>query len=454
MPVMKREFDTIAAPLTSRGEAAVSLIRISGPGAVSIVSQIFKTGHDLVQAPSHTALLGDVLDSEGHCMDRALLTLFRAPASYTGEDVAELSLHGSPLLTDLVMDRLQEKGARFAEPGEFTRRAFINGKLTLVEAEAVADLISAKTPGLLTKAAANLKGELDRKLRELTGRMTGLLASLNLSLDFEEEFLNETDWNAIREGIASLLDDISREAENARNAIREKNGLHILILGPPNAGKSTLMNTLLGHERVLVSDTPGTTRDYITEPFFLDGHALLLIDTAGIRGEEAGELERLGISKSLSLVEKSDIIIYMTEAGSPSFKIPEPVNQAGVPVIPVASKWDRAYEGRPAPDFWLPLSAVEGFNMEALKEKLSEEAGRLTQTGGTGAVLLNRRQLDHLLRAREDLEKAAEAVREGAYEEVVSDFVRQAAEELEMLTGKRIVEEMLNQIFDRFCIGK
>ena len=454
MPVMKREFDTIAAPLTARGEAAVSLIRISGPRAVSIVSQIFSTGRDLDRAPSHRALLGDVLDGEGHCIDRALLTLFRAPSSYTGEDVAELSLHGSPLLTDLVMDRLQEAGARFAEPGEFTRRAFVNGKLTLVEAEAVADLIGAKTPGLLTKAAANLKGELDCKLRELTQRMTGILAALNLSLDFEEEFLSETDWDAVRKKIAELLDDIAGEAEKARNAIREKNGLHILILGPPNAGKSTLMNTLLGHERVLVSDTPGTTRDYITEPFTLDGHTLLLIDTAGIRGEEAGELERLGISKSLSLVEKSDIIIYMSEAGSPSFEIPGSLSEAGIPLIPVASKWDRAREGASAPDSWLPLSALEGHNVSTLKEKLSAEARRLTQAGGTGAVLLNRRQLDHLLRAREALERAAEAAAEKTYEEVVSDFVRQAAEELEMLTGKRIVEEMLDQIFDRFCIGK
>ena len=454
MPVMKREFDTIAAPLTARGEAAVSFIRISGPRAVSIVSQIFSTGRDLDRAPSHRALLGDVLDGEGHCIDRALLTLFRAPASYTGEDVAELSLHGSPLLTDLIMDRLQEAGARFAEPGEFTRRAFINGKLTLVEAEAVADLIGAKTPGLLTKAAANLKGELDCKLRELTQRMTGILAALNLSLDFEEEFLSETDWDAVRKKIAELLDDIAGEAEKARNAIREKNGLHILILGPPNAGKSTLMNTLLGHERVLVSDTPGTTRDYITEPFTLDGHTLFLIDTAGIRGEEAGELERLGISKSLSLVEKSDIIIYMSEAGSPSFEIPDSVSEAGIPLIPVASKWDRAREGAWAPDSWLPLSALEGHNVSMLKQKLSEEARRLTQAGGTGAVLLNRRQLDHLLRAREALERAAEAAAEKTYEEVVSDFVRQAAEELEMLTGKRIVEEMLDQIFDRFCIGK
>lgn len=454
MPVMKKVFDTIAAPLTVRGEAAVSLIRISGPDALSIVAEVFKARSSLNRAPARKVILGDIVDGEGHCLDRALATLFRAPASYTGEDVVELSLHGSPLLTDLVMDRLQEKGARPAEPGEFTQRAFINGKLTLLEAESVADLISAKTPALLSRAAANLKGELDKKLLEFTRRMTDILAALNLALDFEEEFITETDREAVREQVGHLQEDIRREIRNARNAIREKNGLHVLILGPPNAGKSTLMNALLGHERVLVSDTPGTTRDYITEPLFFEGHALILIDTAGIRGEEADSLERLGISKSLSLVEKSDMIIYMAEAGSSSFEIPETVREAGVPVIPVASKWDAREESSAPPEPWLPLSALTGINMEKLKQRLSEEAGQLTETGGSGAVLLNRRQLDHLLRAGEHLEKAQEALIRGAYEEVVSDFIRQAAEELEMLTGKRIMEEMLNHIFGRFCIGK
>ncbi|HDS02342.1 MAG TPA: tRNA uridine-5-carboxymethylaminomethyl(34) synthesis GTPase MnmE [Firmicutes bacterium] len=452
--MMNREYDTIAAPLTLRGEAAVSLIRISGEDAISSASELFRCRTPLDSAPSHHVLFGDIVDSQGHCLDRALATVFKAPSSYTGEDVVELSLHGSPLLTDIIMNRLQEKGVRMADPGEFTRRAFVNGKLTLLEAEAVADLISAKTPALLSKAAAVLKGELDKKLHGLTRRLTHILGRLNLSIDFDEEYIADTHWADIEKEIKDLLTDIEQEIADSQKAIREKNGLHLLILGPPNAGKSSLMNALLGHERVLVSETPGTTRDYVTEPFLLEGHYLTLIDTAGLRDAGAMEIERKGIEKARALSGKADLIIYMLTPDTPLIDVPSFVREAEVPLIFVVNKCDGINEEKVVPSPWIPLSVHTEKNMEELKTRLALEASRLTSGGGSGAVLLNRRQLDHLIRARSLLKQAVEAAREGAFEEIVSDFIRSGAEELEMITGNRVVEEMLNHIFSRFCIGK
>ncbi len=444
---------TICAPVTVRGRSAVAMIRISGVDAVEAVSAIFDRPERLLNLSGDRALHGKIVDAYGCVIDDVIATVFRAPRSFTGEDVVELGLHGSPLIVDTVIELLYKRGVRGAEPGEFTKRAFVNGKLSLTEAESVIDVIESGNRKVLDFAGKNLRGELDAKLNAYSAALLDIMAGLDLSIDFDEEALDETDWSGVKDRVTRVLEDMRADIKASRNVMREKDGISVVIMGAPNTGKSTLMNALLGSERVLVSDKAGTTRDFVSEALHLNGHRLELSDTAGLRRETPDDLERLGMEKTLGLLEKADLVLYMFDARGASFTVPDEIRASGVPVMACLNKIDLAGGGFACPAGCLCFSAATGEGIQGLKDALTCKADELTDSGDNSVVMLNRRQTAHLISAEAALSNAMEAAKTG-YEELVADLLREAVEEMEMVTGKKVVDTVLDTIFSRFCLGK
>ena len=324
--------------------------------------------------------------------------------------------------------------------------------MTLTEAEAVADIIEAKNSRVLDFAEKNLRGRLDEKLDDYTEKITAIMAELNLAIDFDEEGLEETHWDAVVAALESMALAMERDIDASRNMIREKDGISLLIMGEPNTGKSTLMNALLGKERVLVSDTAGTTRDFVSETMVIHGHRIHLSDTAGLRRETDDHIEKMGIKKALELMGEADLIVYLSDAREDTAVIPSEVKNSGKNVIHCLNKSDLT--DKTDHDRCLSISASKGDGLDRLREMIAEASDRLTDSGENKVVMLNRRQVEHLVLARTAMLKALEAARETPMEEVVSDLLRESVKELEMISGRKIVDTVLDKIFGRFCLGK
>ena len=458
--------DTIAAIATPMAPCAIGILRLSGPGAVAAADRVFSPfcGAPMSERPDRTLVYGTLHDREGAVIDNCLCAVSRAPHSYTGEDTAELQCHGSPAVLALGLEALFAAGARQAGPGEFTRRAFLNGKLDLTRAEAVADLIHAESPAAARQAAGQLGGALERAADGVYDRLADLCAHFHAVLDYPDEdiapFEAEELAGALKEA-AGELDALAATYERGR-LLNE--GVPCAIVGRPNAGKSTLFNALLGYERAIVTDIPGTTRDTVEERANFGGVLLRLIDTAGLR-EAGDEAERLGVERSRQAVARAELILAVTDgAGEFTREDREALELAassGRPWIWIASKrdltgptalWATGWEGN-APAAAVSLSAKTGEGLKELEQAVSALYPE-PPASQAGAMLTNARQAEAAGRAREAVRRGAAALEAGLSPDAVVADVEEAMSALGELTGRTVSEDVTARIFERFCVGK
>ena len=443
--------DTIAAIATPPGRGGIGIVRVSGPKAADIALGIAGG----LPAPRQIALRG-FHDGDGALLDTGLMLFFAAPNSFTGEDVLELHGHGGPVVLDLLLQRTLNLGARLARPGEFSERAFLNDKLDLAQAEAVADLIDSGTAQAARAAMRSLSGEFSARVHALLEVLTSLRAYVEAAIDFPDEevdFLTEGDVRGRLAGIRTHFEELARTARQGR-LLRE--GMTVVIAGRPNAGKSSLLNYLAGHEAAIVTDIPGTTRDLLREHVNLDGMPLHLIDTAGLR-ESGDAVEQEGVRRARREMQQADRVLLVVDATRGLAPEDERILQELPPALQVTLLFNKLdlsggaaaldqLAGRPR----IMLSAKTGAGMDILREHLKQAAGFEEQEGGFSA---RRRHLDALQRARQHLNAAADQAAAGAGELLAEDL-RLAQLALSEITGEFTSDDLLGKIFASFCIGK
>ncbi|MDI3259235.1 MAG: tRNA uridine-5-carboxymethylaminomethyl(34) synthesis GTPase MnmE [Sinobacteraceae bacterium] len=440
--------DTIAAIATPAGAGGIGVVRVSGPAVPAIARALLGRR----PRPRH-AHLTDFRASDGSLIDRGLLLYFPAPASYTGEPVLELQGHGSPVLLDLLVRRVCALGARLARPGEFTERAFLNGKLDLAQAEAVADLIAARSEAAARAALASLEGAFSRQVQALFERLVTLRVQLEAAIDFPEEEIDFLADPALIAGLEALRGELAALQAAARCGVRLNDGLRAVIVGRPNAGKSSLLNALAGSERAIVTAVPGTTRDVLREAIELDGFALSLADTAGLR-ETDDPVEREGVRRARLELERADLALLVTEAEHAEDDLALLAEVPTATRLVVVNKID--LDGSPAQVQmragvpWLWLSARTGEGLDALRAQLLRLAG----AGGEGAFSARRRHLLALNAVAAALSRAAEALGAARAGELAAEELRAAQCALGEITGAYTSDDLLGAIFASFCIGK
>src|SRR5258705_7720023 len=451
--------DTIAAISTPPGEGAIALVRISGANAIQTADKIFRGKEQPSKFASHVQHLGEIFSTEDQLIDQAVLSVHRAPASYTGEDLVEISCHGGTLVSAKVVEACLRAGVRAARHGEFTERAFLNGKMDLTQAEAVIDLIRARTDLALRSATEQLEGRLGDRIRKIRDELIALLAHINASIDFPEEGIAPDEGetlcarlDAVREEVGALL----ATADQGR-VLRE--GVRVVIYGATNAGKSSLLNRLLGYDRVIVSDTHGTTRDTIEETINLEGVPIRLLDTAGLRASES-ELERTGIERTQKSLQLADLRLHIADRNSPKpayFNSRKPSEFNGAMSdsneIVILNKSDLP-EDKDWKDFpALRISCVTEDGLPQLKEEILARI-RQQNLRPESAIAINTRHRDCLRHALESCDRARRALSEGLSGEYVAVDLDQALRAVGEVIGVVDVEQILDSVFSQFCIGK
>lgn len=446
--------DTICAIATANGVGAIGVVRVSGKEALKHTSKLFSK--DLTNKASHTIHFGTISNSNGELIDEVLISIFEEGKSFTGEESAEISCHGSPFIQQKIVQALLEEGCRMAEPGEFTQRAFFNGKLDLSQAEAVADLIASQSKKAHDIALKQLRGGFSSELKELREKLINFASLVELELDFAEEDVEFADRTELKNLVTSVLQYIRRLSQSFELGNAIKNGVPVAIVGAPNTGKSTLLNQLLGDERAIVSDIKGTTRDVIEETLNIDGIMFRLIDTAGIR-EGAEEIEAMGIERSLEKIEQASIVLCIAD-GSSSESIEEVSawtkelreKHPDKKVLMIVNKSD-LIDTAEAGD--LNISAKEGENITELKEKLvGLVEGDFNFSDET--IVSNVRHYEALRQTLVALEKALEGLETNVTGDFIAMDIRQAMFELGQITGDISTDDLLGNIFSKFCIGK
>lgn len=454
--------DTITAIATARGRAALAVIRLSGQRAVEIAASCFR-GKRLTDAESHTVHVGYITSSPGTDIDQVVVTLFLAPRSVTGDDVVEISCHGGDFAARLILDRLLEAGARLAEPGEFTQRAFVNGKLDLAQAEAVADLIHASSSLAHQVSLSHLQGRYSEILSDLRAELLELAAFIELELDFSDEDVEFAD----RDRLVRLLERsgrlLSELLESYRLGAHLRDGVRVVIGGRPNAGKSTLLNAILGRDRAIVSETPGTTRDEIEAEAEIHGVLYRFVDTAGLR-ETSNAIEEEGVRRAERSIEHSDVLLYVYDVSvgldeqESEFLRTVRERRPGLPVVVIANKRDLVDGAAPEHDAALALSAERAAESEEelspLIQRLRAIVGGEISQSDASHVVTNQRHRHHLRKALEAVQAAKTSLDAGASGDTLALELRIALHELGAITGEITNEDVLDQIFSRFCIGK
>ena len=453
---MSRAEDTICAPATSAG-GAICVIRVSGSGCFAAVDAVVRMRRgSAASAKGFSVHFGEV---EG--LDEVLVCVFRAPQSYTGEDMAEISCHASPYVVSELLRRLGAAGCRMAGPGEFTRRAFTAGKMDLAQAEAVADLIAASSQAAHKLAFSQMRGHYSQRLRELRQQIIELGALMELELDFSEEEVEFADRGRLELLAREALAQIERLADSFRFGNAFKRGIPVAIVGPVNSGKSTLLNALLGEERALVSDIPGTTRDTVEEVLVLGGVAYRFIDTAGLR-QTAETVEKMGIGRSLEQIGKASIVLVLLDASAPVAEL------AGV-VADVRARlredcraiWVRSKSDIGGPDFaselglegLISISAKTGEGLTELRDAICAGA-RQDLLAADGLLVTNQRHQQALLRAAEDLRRFLDGLSTALPTDLLAEDLRSATAALGTIFGEVTPDDVLGEVFGRFCIGK
>lgn len=443
--------DTITAPATPAGVSALAVIRVSGAHAIAIANQCFDK--NIENAEGYTIHYGHIVDDTVR-IDEVLLSVFRNPHSYTGEDCVEISCHGSPYITRRIIETLLKNGARMAEPGEFTMRAFLNSKLDLAQAEAVADMISSNSEASLQMALSQMRGGFSKDIAVLRQELIDFAALIELENDFGEEDVEFAD----REGLKSLIAKLLTQIEKLRSSFAAgnvlKNGINTVIAGKPNAGKSTLLNAILNEERAIVSDIAGTTRDTIEEIFTLNGIQFRLIDTAGLR-ESTDTIEQIGVGKTKESMSKAELLVYLFDLSTTTpaqlgeeLKALPPSGQT----IVVANKAEIGrYTLSDWPESTVFISAKE-LEIQPLLSELERVASHYEL--GNETVINNARHADALAKSSEALQKVLHGLDHGLTSDMVALDIRNALFQLGLITGEVTNDEVLDSIFTRFCIGK
>lgn len=440
--------ETIAAISTPPGEGAVALIRISGPQAFPIFEKVFHPySGGIARMMPRRAAVGEI--REGDCIvDQVLATIFVSPESYTGEDMVEIGCHGGILLSAYVLELILKAGARAAEPGEFTRRAFLNGKLDLTRAEAVMDIIRARTPLALRAAAEQLQGRLGEEIMAIRKDILQIVAHVEAFIDFPDEGIDPASGLALLERISSAatrINDLLRTANEGR-ILRE--GVRVAIVGRPNAGKSSLLNRLLGMDRAIVNAAPGTTRDTIEETACLRGILFRLTDTAGLR-DTSDPVEREGVERALHAIEQADLVLHVIDASQ--MDNDPPLREREILVI---NKSDLLELEGPVPAHAVKVSALTGSGLSALVDAMVRETCGQHLTAGQSLAAVNARHKALLEAASIALESSARLVRSNDPPELVAIELRTALESIGRIVGVVDTEEILGEIFNNFCIGK
>ncbi|HEY9155241.1 MAG TPA: tRNA uridine-5-carboxymethylaminomethyl(34) synthesis GTPase MnmE [Opitutaceae bacterium] len=470
---MDRSIETVAALSTPAGTSALAVVRASGPACVKLGQDIF--GKVLRHS---RAVHCDYRDLEGRVVDDVVVVFFEGPRSYTGEDTLEISAHGNPLIAQRILEDLFARGCRAAEPGEFTRRAFSNGRLDLSQAEAVIDLIEARSARALEAANQQLRGSLGRHMAKLTDGLLMILARIEAYIDFPEEDLPTEDRKIVIDSLEETLRGTKRLLATQHYGDLLRDGIKTVIVGAPNAGKSSLLNALVGQERALVSAEPGTTRDFIEERVILGPHCIRLIDTAGLRAAE-GAIEKLGIQKTVERAAEADLFLWVVD-GSAALRDGEPKWPAelgqmpgGEKIILVLNKTDllseaeqttlrakqpypvQAGEKAPANKPAIALvSALAGTGLDELVGAVVIRAESFNLGHGEETIAINARHADALRRAEHALTRAQEGLGQQGEIELISSDIREGLNALGEIAGRIDNERMLDHLFSTFCIGK
>jgi len=465
--------DTICAIATANGVGAIGLIRVSGNKSLEIVSAVFSKS--LVEKATHTVHFGTILSENKDIIDEVLVSIFHQGKSFTGEESAEIACHGSPYIQQQIMRILLQNGCRLAEPGEFTMRAFMNGKMDLSQAEAVADLIASQSKNAHTIAMKQMRGGFSNELKEIREKLINFASLIELELDFAEEDVEFADRTQLKLMVKDVLLYIQKLAKSFELGNAIKNGVPVAIVGAPNTGKSTLLNTLLGEDRAIVSNIEGTTRDVIEETLNIDGIVFRLIDTAGIR-ESVDTIENLGIERSLEKINQAQIVVVMSDF---SEKGSELEGHASMDTL-TAKEWieklqaehpDKKFvlvgnkadlrqnekqnenEGQSDEIPFIPISAKKGLGIDVLKKWM---VNQLTENFdiANDTIVSNLRHYEALKKTEVSLQKAQEGLHSLTTSDWIAMDIRQAMYDLGTITGDISTDDLLGNIFSKFCIGK
>lgn len=451
---MRKNEDTICAAITAYGIGAISIVRVSGPKALEVGDKIFIGKHKPSESPTHRIYYGRLIND----IDDVLISIFRKPHSYTGEDSIEISHHGNFLITRKIIQLLIEHGVRLAEPGEFTKRAFLNGKLDLLQAEAVSEIIQSRSDIAVQSARKQLDGILSDKIKEIKNYLVEVIGLLELELDFVEEDIELVDKNTLIKKVQDIIQMISNLLSTFRTGRLIYEGINVLIIGKPNVGKSSLLNKILNDERAIVSEIPGTTRDIIKEEIFIDGTLFRFYDTAGLR-KSTDIIEEEGIKRAIQLIEKADIIIHLVDYESINENLNDfDINISDKKIVKVLNKMDLIddelkKELETNQDLIL-ISAKTGEGIDKLFELFKNYIYQHNLYSEDVAVISNIRHYNSLKNAKDALENAIVSLMEDKSNEFIAIDLRKAANSMKELTGEITSEEILNSIFSKFCIGK
>ncbi|REC54603.1 tRNA uridine-5-carboxymethylaminomethyl(34) synthesis GTPase MnmE [Chryseobacterium piscium] len=458
--------DTICALATANGIGAIGIIRISGDDAIPVSAKIFD-GKNLEKAQSHTVHYGFIKDGD-EVIDEVMISVFKAPKTFTAEDSVEISFHGSPHIAKKILEVLIKNGARMAKAGEFTMRAFMNGRIDLSQAESIADLIASENEASRKVALNQLKGGITNEISFLRTDLLNFVSLIELELDFAEEDVEFADRSALNQLLDKIEAKLNSLIESFQYGNAIKNGTAVAIIGKPNAGKSTLLNALLKEERAIVSNIAGTTRDTIEEILHIKGHAFRLIDTAGLR-ETADEIEAIGVKKAKEKVENANILVYLADAATENFsediEMIKSLQRDDLKLIICATKIDEVsptqyelveniFRKKIPQDFdFITISAVENQNMQDLKDELSSYVEQL-KSEESNVVITNQRHFEALGKSLDAVNKVKEAITFQISTELLAYELRNALEHLGEISGEVTNDEVLGNIFSKFCIGK
>ncbi|MEO9484689.1 MAG: tRNA uridine-5-carboxymethylaminomethyl(34) synthesis GTPase MnmE [Ekhidna sp.] len=449
--------DTITALATPPGQGALGIIRVSGKQAISIVNELFK-GKDLTQVDSHTIHLGTIRNDQNEIIDEVLVSIFKGPHSYTKEDVIEISSHGSPYILQKILSLLVTKGARLAKPGEFTQKAFLNGRFDLTQAEAVADLIASENAGMQQTAMKQMRGGFSDEIKNLREQLVHFASMIELELDFAEEDVEFADRHGLLDLIAKIQTLIQSLIASFEYGNVLKNGVPTVIAGKPNAGKSTLLNALLNEEKAIVSDVAGTTRDFIEDQIYLDGIAFRFIDTAGLR-ETDDKVESIGVQRTLEKMKLASLVLYLVDLENETIdSIADQVTELQASEAPFLIIGNKVDSGNSELMKWLGdrgdaimISAKEKSNLDELKSRLKAFISIPTQSD---VIVTNARHLQSLQQTDEALNRVIEGINMQMSNDLVAQDIRSSLFHLGEITGEVTTDDLLENIFSKFCIGK
>lgn len=452
--------NTIAAIATAMSSSGIGIVRLSGDEAFQIIDQIYKGKELLSKAPSHTIHYGHIYDGD-ELIDEVLVLLMRGPKSYTGEDTVEIDCHGGILVTKRVLETVLKHGARPAEPGEFTKRAFLSGRIDLSQAEAVIDVIHAKNDYALKSSISQLKGAVSEKVKDMRKKLLYEIAFIESALDDPEHISLEGYGERLSKVLEPIEQELERLIRSADNGRVMSEGIETVIMGRPNAGKSSLMNLLVGEERAIVTDIAGTTRDTLKEQIRLEGLSLNVIDTAGIRST-LDVVEKIGVEKAKKAAKEADLIIYVVDGSSPLDENDEEIIEfiKGRRAVVLLNKTDLSMKvskelleektGRRV----IPISAREGIGVEALEEEIKSLFYKGEIDFNDQVYITNARHKDALLKALNSLQMVKESIRSNMPEDFYSIDLMDAYERLGTILGEAVEDDLVNEIFSKFCMGK